>query len=151
MHAGVALGDAVLRGLMSTSFVDLVFLEQEMQLAVRDAVETASVAASKRREADGGETDHTQAGILILDTYPSKVRRWVLGSFRLLCRARVSASALERRQRGVQGNTLKQADSTQRARTAAKLKIIDVEPKHTLTAQEELPKAFTRISLDDDR
>ena len=30
--AGVALGDVVLRGLMSTSFVDLVFLEQEMQV-----------------------------------------------------------------------------------------------------------------------
>ena len=42
--AGVALGDALLRNLMDTSCVDLVFLEQEMQLMVKDAV-LADVAA----------------------------------------------------------------------------------------------------------
>jgi hypothetical protein len=36
--AGVALGDALLRNLMDTSSVDLVFLEQEMQLMVKEAV-----------------------------------------------------------------------------------------------------------------
>lgn len=149
MPAGVALGDAVLRGLMSTSFVDLVFLEQEMQLAVRDAVETASVDAGRRRQNKEGDPDHKEAGILILDTYPRQVRL----SFSGLCLEALlfGHRASTDGRLSVQGNTLKQADSTQRARTAAKLKIIDVDPKHTHPTTEELPKAFTRVSLDDDR
>lgn len=64
--AGVALGDAVLRGLMSTSFVDLVFLEQEMQLAVRDAVHESA------REGAGDAHEHA-AGMFVLDTSPPPV------------------------------------------------------------------------------
>jgi voltage-gated potassium channel Kch len=60
--AGVALGDAVLRGLMSTSYVDLVFLEQEMQLAVRDAVQSSA------REGGAG------SGMFILDVTPPPVQ-----------------------------------------------------------------------------
>jgi hypothetical protein len=70
-NAGVALGDAVLRGLMSTSFVDLVFLEQEMQLAVRDAVETASNDMVGHSRDGNPDVQEKQAGMLILDTYPS--------------------------------------------------------------------------------
>jgi voltage-gated potassium channel Kch len=80
--AGVALGDAVLRGLMSTSVVDLVFLEQEMQLAVRDAVESSerglerAVRATGRGE-NGSLDDADAAGIFILDTtMPKTVRRF---------------------------------------------------------------------------
>jgi stage V sporulation protein SpoVS len=72
-NAGVALGDAVLRGLMSTSFVDLVFLEQEMQLAVRDAVETASLDKARHDSQGEPRMRENQAGMLILDTYPSQV------------------------------------------------------------------------------
>ena len=55
--AGVALGDTVLRALMDTSYVDLVFLEQEMQLMVKDAV------ASKGRGESGG-TMSTNGGVM---------------------------------------------------------------------------------------
>eukprot|EP00892_Ulva_mutabilis_P002658 jgi/Ulvmu1/12393/UM009_0039.1 len=55
--AGVALGDVVLRALMDTSYVDLVFLEQEMQLMVKDAV------AAKSRGSDSG-TMSTNAGVM---------------------------------------------------------------------------------------
>jgi len=55
--AGVALGDVVLRALMDTSYVDLVFLEQEMQLMVKDAV------AAKSR-GDEGATMTTNAGVM---------------------------------------------------------------------------------------
>lgn len=55
--AGVALGDTVLRALMDTSYVDLVFLEQEMQLMVKDAV------AAKSR-GDDSATMSTNAGVM---------------------------------------------------------------------------------------
>lgn len=55
--AGVALGDTVLRALMDTSYVDLVFLEQEMQLMVKDAV------VSKSR-GDDSATMSTNAGVM---------------------------------------------------------------------------------------
>lgn len=78
--AGVALGDAVLRGLMSTSYVDLVFLEQEMQLAVRDAIE-ASERQLEEERTQGEEADGTavamrsgDAGMFILDTSAPPVR-----------------------------------------------------------------------------
>jgi voltage-gated potassium channel Kch len=45
--AGVDLGDAILRSLMDTSYVDLVFLEQEMQLMVKDAVAEKAKAGSE--------------------------------------------------------------------------------------------------------
>ena len=61
--AGVALGDALLRNLMDTSCVDLVFLEQEMQLMVKDAV-LADVAA--QGTPDAAAADAAASGVVAL-------------------------------------------------------------------------------------